>query len=97
MKARISDAAKIDIEEIHEYIAMGSKYYAKQTLKQFRAKFEVIKDMPFAGTMRDELSVGLRSYPVGNYIIFYEIDGDEIVINRILNTNQDVDSIMSSN
>jgi plasmid stabilization system protein ParE len=97
MKARISSQAREDMEEIHEFIARGSKFYAKQTLSKFREKFTLIREMPLSGTSRDELCEGLRSYPVGNYIIFYTIGTTEILIERILNSNRDTDSIMSSN
>ncbi len=96
MKARISDRAKIDILDIHDYIAAGSKRYAKETLAKFTAKFMIIRSHPLSGTPCDELSKGLRSYPVGSYIIFYRVE-DEIVIERIIHSSKDIDSIMGSN
>jgi len=46
---------------------------------------------PLAGRQRPELVPGLRSFPVGNYVIFYVplIDGIEVL--RVMNSRRDVD------
>jgi toxin ParE1/3/4 len=45
------------------------------------------------GMSRDELTTGLRSQPVGNYLIFYFPLEDGIDIVRVLHGSRDVDAI----
>jgi toxin ParE1/3/4 len=52
-----------------------------------------LADFPQIGTRRDELKAGLRSQPVGNYLIFYFPLEDGIDIVRVLHGSRDVDAI----
>lgn len=45
------------------------------------------------GRLRDELTEGLRSFPVGRYVIFYRIVQDGVEIVRVLHGARDLDSI----
>jgi toxin ParE1/3/4 len=45
---------------------------------------------PLAGRERPELQQRLRSFPVGNYIIFYVPLPDGIEIVRVMNGRQDI-------
>jgi toxin ParE1/3/4 len=47
---------------------------------------------PLAGRERPDLCQGLRSFPVGSYVIFYIplLDGIEVI--RVLNGRQDIGS-----
>ena len=47
---------------------------------------------PLAGRTRFELMSGLRSFPVGNYIIFYVPVPDGIEVLRVMSRWQDVDA-----
>ena len=45
---------------------------------------------PEAGRLHDELGAGIRLYPVGQYVIAYQIDHDVITIVRILSGFRDI-------
>jgi toxin ParE1/3/4 len=45
------------------------------------------------GRPRDELAVGLRSLPVGDYLVFYRSGKDGIEVARILSGYRDLDAI----
>jgi len=45
------------------------------------------------GRARDELEVGLRSFPVGRYAIFYLPIPDGVEIVRVLHGARDLDAI----
>jgi len=47
---------------------------------------------PLAGRERPELRSDLRSFPVGNYIIFYRALPDGVEIVRVMSGRQDVDA-----
>jgi toxin ParE1/3/4 len=60
-----------DLAAIWDYIAVDNPEAAKQCLRQIDAQFGKLARFPLMGRVRSDLSVGLRSFPIGNYIIFY--------------------------
>jgi toxin ParE1/3/4 len=54
--------------------------------------FDMLAQRPFAGRARGELVHGLRSFPVGNYLIFYVIVIDGIEVVRVMHGRQDIDA-----
>jgi toxin ParE1/3/4 len=50
----------------------------------------MLTDHPLAGRQRPELAPNLRSFPVGNYIIFYIPGPQGIELVRVLNARQDI-------
>jgi hypothetical protein len=54
--------------------------------------FEMLVENPLAGRERRELRDGLRSFPVGNYVIFYVPLPDGVEIIRVMHGRQDVGS-----
>ena len=52
----------------------------------------MLVENPLAGRERRELRDGLRSFPVGNYVIFYVPLPDGVEIIRVMHGRQDVGS-----
>jgi toxin ParE1/3/4 len=50
----------------------------------------MLADNPQAGRDRSELAPDLRSFPVGNYVIFYSPTSHGIDVVRVLNARQDI-------
>jgi toxin ParE1/3/4 len=50
----------------------------------------MLVDNPQAGRDRPELAPNLRSFPVGNYLIFYCPTHNGIEVVRVLNARQDI-------
>ena len=46
---------------------------------------------PEAGRSRPELATGLRSFPIGNYVLFYKADPTHLVLVRVLSRYLDID------
>jgi len=86
-----------DLAEIWNYIADDSETRADAFVDDIDRKFHVLAGQPKIGRARDELVEGLRSFPVGRYVIFYlaMLDGVEIV--RVLHGARDIDSIFNPN
>lgn len=87
----ITDRAYLDLEEIREYIALRSKDAAKLVLREIQRRAESTADFPLSGRARPELHVAIRSFPVGNYIVYYVPHSEGIEIRRILHAARDVD------
>ena len=49
---------------------------------------------PALGRARDELVVGVRSFPVGKYLIFYTISPDGVDVLRVLHGARDLDELL---
>jgi toxin ParE1/3/4 len=54
--------------------------------------FDMLAETPFAGRPRNELAKDLRSFPVGNYVIFYIPAPDGVEVVRVMNGRQVIDA-----
>lgn len=73
-----------DLDNIWDFIAEDSPERASRFIRELREKMEILAEQPRMGRSRDELSPGLRSFPFGNYLVFYRVADDGIIINRVL-------------
>lgn len=82
--------AKADATAIWRWIASDSPRAATALLERFEHVSLMLGEHPEIGRQRDELAQGLRSFPVGAYVLFYRPApyGAEIV--RILDGRQDL-------
>ena len=54
-------------------------------------RFFLLASYPNLGRARDEdLRSGLRTFPVGEYVIFYRIDDEDVVILRVLRGSRNI-------
>lgn len=91
----LSRAARSDLIEIWEYIALENERAASRVRREIIARFDKLLRFPEMGRRRDELKKGLRSFPVKKYIVFYFIIDDGVKIARVLHGAQDIDTIFS--
>jgi len=89
---RKSPQAEIDITAIWNFIAADSVRAADAVIGRIEQTFDMLADAPFAGRSRDELRSNLRSFPVGNYIIFYVPLPDGVEVVRVMHGRQDIDA-----
>lgn len=85
--------AKTDLVEIWDYIADDSEAHADAFIETVDQKFHVLAARPNIGRLREELVEGLRSFPVGRYVIFYLPFPEGIEIVRVLHGARDLDTI----
>lgn len=90
-----SRLARRDLLEIWEYIAAGRPSVADRVLHVIAAKIALLETTPLLGTSRDELAPGLRSLPVGNYVVFYRQGAGVVEIVRVLHGARDVTRLLS--
>lgn len=86
---RVAREAERDLDEIWLYIESDNPAAAEEWLTSVEDRFRLLAENPLAGTERSELSAGLRSLPVGNYIIFYFPISDGVSIARVLHGARD--------
>lgn len=90
--ARKSPQTEIDLTSIYNFIADDSVKAADAWLKRIEDSFDMLAQTPMAGRARDDLSVNLRSFPVGRYVIFYIPVSDGVEVVRVMNSRQDIDA-----
>lgn len=90
MPVRILPRAHIDLFEIWDFIAADSIVQADKMSDEFDRVFSLIAANPEIGRARDELEEGLRSFPVGHYVIFYEAVQERVEVLRVLHGARDI-------
>jgi toxin ParE1/3/4 len=82
--------AREDLLDIWQYIADDNETAATALLRRIDRAIQMLADNPQAGRERPELAPDLRSFPVGNYVIFYMPGSHGIEVVRVLNARQDI-------
>lgn len=87
-----SPQAERDLSDIWTYVAVESDSVeaADRLIDAITARFILIAQFPHVGRSREELRHGLRSFPVGEYIVFYRVTQDDVVILRVLRGSRDI-------
>ncbi len=85
--------AEADLLEIWIFIAEDSIRAADGLLERFEQAFQTDSTQPRMGRSRSELSPNLRSFPIGDYLIFYEPLDDGIQLIRVLSGYRDLESL----
>ncbi len=85
--------AWIDLTEIALRIAEQNPDAADRWLDLIDEKAQALSRMPEMGSKRYDLAPGLRSFAVGNYVIFYRPASNGILIIRVLHGARDIPAI----
>jgi toxin ParE1/3/4 len=83
--------AEQDLVDIWTYIADGNERAADKMLDRISAAASLLAGRPLAGRERPELAQGMRSFPVGNYVLFYQPVGGGIEVLRVCSRYLDLD------
>ncbi len=95
LKYIITDDAEDDIDEILDYIAEDDFTAALDLYNRFLELFRILADNPNAGRLRADLNETWRSFPTGNYVIFYRNWAEEISIMRVLHSARDFNELIN--
>ena len=87
--------AESDLVEIWTYIAQDSLNTADKLLDKIDEKSQTLAQSPFIGKARDELGPKIRSFPIGNYVLFYQPIEDGIEIIRVLHGARDIEALFN--
>jgi toxin ParE1/3/4 len=83
---------------IFDYVATksGSMEVADRLIDSITDRFFLLASHPNVGRARDEdLRPGLRTFPVGNYVIIYRIDEEDVLILRVLRGSRNIEALFS--
>ena len=85
-----SDQSEHDVYEIAAFIARDNPDAAIQLVDRFDEALKMLAGNPLAGRVREELAAEVRSFPVGNYLLFYRPIQNGIALIRVLHGPRDL-------
>lgn len=88
-----SPTSEEDLIDIWLYIAEDQPVNADRLLDRLNEAMIKLTEMPKMGVERSELIKGLRSYPLGKYILYYRIKDNDLEVVRVLSSSRDIYSI----
>jgi toxin ParE1/3/4 len=90
---RFSTEANLDIEKIANYIFDLNPVAAYRFLDALEETCELLTQHSLLGRSRPELGEDLRSFPVGNYLVFYTAASEGICVIRVIYGGRDLPGI----
>jgi len=91
-EVRLLASAEQDLREIINYIAQDNPVSAEALLHGFEVHFQTLSVYPLLGRIpfdSDLQKLDYRYLVAGKYLIFYKIDGTNVLVYRILHSAQD--------
>jgi toxin ParE1/3/4 len=86
MAHQVSSQAEADLDAIWLYVAKdsGSMDVSTRLIDSISGRFVFLSGFPYAGRSRDsDFGKGSRSFAVGEYVILYRIEDEDILVLRV--------------
>ena len=96
MAHRLAPAAEAELDEIWFYVAKESHSIeiADRAIDSITDRFLLLAAHPHLGRRRDEdLRPDLRSFAVGEYVIVYRVEDDDVLILHIVRGSRDIEAL----
>ena len=90
MSVQFSLEASRDLEKVKNYISQDNPDAAVRLILLIREKCALLAQQPGIGRDRSDVLSGLRGFPIGNYVIFYQPANDGIAVVRVLHGARDI-------
>ena len=82
--------AKLDLKQVHDFIAKDSKYYAQKVVKDIVEKSEVLDPFPKMGRIVPEISdPNIREIFIYSYRLVYQISSEQIHVLALIHSKRD--------
>lgn len=91
MAHRLAPEVETELDNIWFYLAKesGSTEVADRLIDSITDRFFLLAGHPYVGRRRDQdLRPGLRSFPVGEYVIIYRVEGEDVVILHVARSSR---------
>ena len=98
MAHRVAPQAECDLSEIWSYIATesGSIEVADGVVDSISGRYLLLASFPYMGRSRDEdFGVGARSFAVGDYVIIYGVEGDDVLVLRVVHGRRQIEALFA--
>ncbi len=95
-RLRVARDADTDVLEIWTYYFERSQSAAERIVREITAEYDNLYALPCIGRRREDIGPEYRSFPVGDYIIYYRVLEDVVEIARVLHGGREVSEIFPS-
>jgi toxin ParE1/3/4 len=96
MAHRVAPRAERDLDEIWYYVAKesGSVEIANRLIDSISDRFLVLASSPYIGRSRyEDFGAGCRSFGVGEYVIVYCVEAEDVLILRVAHGRRDLEAL----
>ena len=96
MAHRVAPQAEADLDDIWLYTTKdsGSMDVATRLIDAIASRFLSLARFPYLGRARDEdFGAGMRTAFVGEYVILYSVDGQDVSILRVVHGRRDLEAL----
>ncbi|HJU39967.1 MAG TPA: type II toxin-antitoxin system RelE/ParE family toxin [Tahibacter sp.] len=93
-KLLITNRAEADLLEIWNYIAEDNPSAANRQLRQIAASCERLAAYPGMSFARPDICAGVRSWPVGAYLVLHRHVDGVVEIVRVMHGARDTDDFL---
>jgi len=96
MEHRLAPEAEAELDGIWYYVAKesGSIEIADRLIDSLTDRFFLLASHPYVGRRRDDdLRPGLRSFPVGEYVVIYRVEGEDVLILHVVRGSRNLEAL----
>jgi toxin ParE1/3/4 len=93
-KYTLTRIAETDIDEILNYISSDNLEASLAFYERLLELIRMLGENPNLGRERGQAYDRLRSFPLGNYIIFYRVWAGDVAIVRVVHGSRDLDELI---
>jgi toxin ParE1/3/4 len=91
----ITTSARVDLSNIGEFIRESAgELTAERFIQRLIAKIQTLEFAPERRPLREDLRLGLRTLHLADYLIFYHIVEDAVLILRVIHGARDISRAM---
>lgn len=86
-------SALADLDGIADHIGQDNPDAAGRFVRKIKETCRLIAGRPLMGRARNDLLPELRSFPVGNYLLFYDVTSGGVEIVRVVHGSRDLPAV----
>lgn len=87
---RLAPRARTDIEEIADYLVQRNPRAASDLLAEFQRQWEFLAAYPYIGAQRADIGPSVRHKIIRSYVALYSMEGDSVLILRVMHGKRDI-------
>lgn len=95
---RLLSIAEQDLVDLVSYLAAENSRAAAEVLDHIEARLEALQSHPFVGRVPHNpklTALGYRVLVIDNYLVFYKVKGNAVLVHRILHGARDLLRLLS--
>ena len=95
---RLLSIAEQDLVDLVSYLTTENSRAATEVLDRIEARLAALQSRPFVGRVPHNpklTALGYRVLVIDNYLVFYEVKGNTVLVHRILHGARDLLRVLS--